>query len=727
MSNPNVGTPVVTFSHNLANAKQQMETYIAIAASTTAIKNKQALADSLTDWIQGPSGSRYSPQQVQENVKEANRLYREFYALSEAGKYKVKTPASSDITRFGLTVSNSKVGKSISSAISGFDPKDFYELMEDDNAMNLDNKLANSVITPQGGDTEKAKEAASGDPVEKEVEKLEEQKEKFDELAKNAKEGSAFLGNISLPYYVDDDYNTELGIIGNIYVNVKMLYDLAIDASVESQDKKEKNEIALYDFIKNMLAKISPVIGNVNNFDILTDSKNNAQIVDINLVSKDSPEKMYEDAFPLQLHNLNSTVRSYKLESKIFPEQSTIVAIGAQVEGGALGTDTTTFVAFNRSIRDRIIPVKNSPPDKLAESNTAKEKLDALLSNLETLYLFFGRLKPTFTADADFDVDKAGNYQNALKDLINYLRAITTSKTSNKAILPTVLSIVMDGIGGLIIGNLFKTNTDILPKGYKGSGQGGIGPNVGYLITGIGHTVGSGDWTTSIDAQTINLDSPKAEITDFDYSNITINVNATKEKEVVTDTDPKKITTETGEEFTSSSKIAGSSAYTQSPVSAFYQNKGYTNGTVPSKELVYLNTDDKTSNKLHRLHPKAAAQWEALLRKARADGFSQSKFNVSYLTAAAYRAIGEQKSGPGRATPGSSPHGWGGALDIQQLYTLQGGRANLGPKAHKKVRDTSPLWQWLEKNGPSFGWYNPARMRNGPKAESWHYEYWGPV
>jgi hypothetical protein len=236
-----------------------------------------------------------------------------------------------------------------------------------------------------------------------------------------------------------------------------MLYDLAIDSSVESQDKKEKNEIALYDFIKNMLAKISPVIGNVNNFDILTDSKNNAQIVDINLVSKDSPEKMYENAFPLQLHNLNSTVRSYKLESKIFPEQSTQVAIGAQVEGGALGTDTTTFVAFNRSIRDRIIPVKSSPPDKLAESNTAKEKLDALLSNLETLYLFFGRLKPGIFTDADFDVDKAGNYQNALKDLINYLRSITTSKTSNKAILPTVLSIVMDGIGGLIIGNLFKT------------------------------------------------------------------------------------------------------------------------------------------------------------------------------------------------------------------------------------------------------------------------------
>jgi LAS superfamily LD-carboxypeptidase LdcB len=724
MPNPNVGTPVVTFSHNLTNAKQQMETYIAIAASTTAIKNKQALADSLTDWIQGPSGSRYSPQQVQENVKEANRLYREFYALSEAGKYKVKTPASSDITRFGLTVSNSKVGKSISSAISGFDPKDFYELMEDDNAMNLDNKLANSVITPQGGDTEKAKEAASGDPVEKEVEKLEEQKEKFDELAKNAKEGSAFLGNISLPYYVDDDYNTELGIIGNIYVNVKMLYDLAIDASVESQDKKEKNEIALYDFIKNMLAKISPVIGNVNNFDILTDSKNNAQIVDINLVSKDSPEKMYEDAFPLQLHNLNSTVRSYKLESKIFPEQSTIVAIGAQVEGGALGTDTTTFVAFNRSIRDRIIPVKNSPPDKLAESNTAKEKLDALLSNLETLYLFFGRLKPTFIADADFDVDKAGNYQNALKDLINYLRAITTSKTSNKAILPTVLSIVMDGIGGLIIGNLFKTNTDILPKGYKGSGQGGIGPNVGYIVTGIGHTVGSGDWTTSIDAQTIILDSPKAEITDFDYSNITINVNATKEKEVVTET-PKVKTTETKTKTKTAIKNTNTGGTTKT-----FNGKVYQNGKV-DELLVRM---DLTLEKQHitkeclsdgarvRLQAKAMQNLEQMIKDAKKDKIHLG-INSAYRTRADQDRVfdtncsGVSKTGkciPRKgfqpaATPGRSNHGFGLAVDLANA-----GGARVNPKTTPKE------WKWIQANKSKYSFENINTTN-----ESHHYNFYG--
>ena len=91
----------------------------------------------------------------------------------------------------------------------------------------------------------------------------------------------------------------------------------------------------------------------------------------------------------------------------------------------------------------------------------------------------------------------------------------------------------MDGIGGIIIGNLFRINTDVLPKGYKGSGQGGIGPNLGYIITGIGHTVDK-DWVTKIDAQTVILDDPTSEFGNIDYSSITININASKEKDAVT-------------------------------------------------------------------------------------------------------------------------------------------------------------------------------------------------
>jgi hypothetical protein len=50
-----------------------------------------------------------------------------------------------------------------------------------------------------------------------------------------------------------------------------------------AQDKKEKNDISLYDFIKNILSKISASIGNQNNFDIFVEPNGKtARIIDIN-------------------------------------------------------------------------------------------------------------------------------------------------------------------------------------------------------------------------------------------------------------------------------------------------------------------------------------------------------------------------------------------------------------------------------------------------------------
>ena len=105
---------------------------------------------------------------------------------------------------------------------------------------------------------------------------------------------------------------------------------------------------------------------------------------------------------------------------------------------------------------------------------------------------------------------------------------------------------------------------------------------------------------------------------------------------------------------------------------------------------------------------------------------------MSYLVEAAYRNRASQKSGPGHASPGHSPHGWGGAVDIQQLYTLQkqykGGGYPAGREAAQQTRGNSALYAWLSTNGPNYGWYNPSRLFNGAtSAEAWHFEYWGPI
>jgi hypothetical protein len=322
-------------------------------------------------------------------------------------------------------------------------------------------------------------------------------------------EGIKFLKNIEPVYFLDNDYTKELGIIGNIFVNVTMLYNIAVDTNISGQDSKEKNEIAIYDFIKNVLIKISESIGSVNNFELFIEPHESVgRIIDINYVDQQTQADAYDNAFILEVHNLNSVVRSYKFESKIFPNQSSQVAIGAQVGGGALGVDASSLVAFNKKIRDRIIPIKDAPTSPTTKEEN-KKKLTTLTPLIKTLYEFFGNLKAAWMGlgDPNFNISKAADYKNALRDLIMFFVDISDSNIKGRAILPTVLSIEMDGIGGIIIGNIFRIPNELLPKGYKGLN--GPGSKLGHIVTGLGHSLQNGDWVTKIDAQTIILDKPK--------------------------------------------------------------------------------------------------------------------------------------------------------------------------------------------------------------------------
>jgi hypothetical protein len=304
---------------------------------------------------------------------------------------------------------------------------------------------------------------------------------------------------------------TEFGEIGNIFVNLDYLYGLALSDTLAEKDKKEKNDIVLFDYIKSMMSGINTAIGSVANFDIFIDPVDSAgRIIDVNYVDTTKRSDAYKKAFEIQVHNLKSTVRDYSLESQIFPEQSTMIAIGAQSKGGALGTDTNTLVDFNKNLTDRIIPKKDAPtapPNDTVAQETAK--LKALQDSWAIIADLFIQLNPDYWTAGDYDVEESSKYANALKDIINYFTSIGVSNTKNRAIIPTKLSLTMDGIGGMVIGNMFKINEDILPAGYKGTTpKSNVGSKIGYIVTGLGHKINNNDWTTQVDAQFVILDEP---------------------------------------------------------------------------------------------------------------------------------------------------------------------------------------------------------------------------
>lgn len=342
----------------------------------------------------------------------------------------------------------------------------------------------------------------------------------FDTI-KTILEGMPSTTNYS--YWIGDWKTNQMAVIGNIFVNVAYIYSLVVNPNVEAQDKKEKNDIALYDLLKNIMSGVNSAIGSVANFEVFLDSTDNiTRIIDINYTGNREDDWKKINEVPIELQNLKSIVRNYKLESQIFPEQSSVVAIGAQAQGGALASDTNTLIDFNQNLIDRIIPKKdvkditNTNPPTQEEIN---QQLQNQKDNLGIIISYITNLKPSgflgWWGGDGFDINDSGKYSNALKDIINYQKAFVSVDTKNRAIIPTKLSLTMDGIGGIIIGNLFKIPDEILPRGYRG---GGAGPaKIGYAVTGLNHSIQNNDWTTTVEAQFIIMDEPKGLISENDY------------------------------------------------------------------------------------------------------------------------------------------------------------------------------------------------------------------
>ena len=202
----------------------------------------------------------------------------------------------------------------------------------------------------------------------------------------NALDAVKILNTLPLDYFYKDDPDNELGIIRNIYVNLDFLYKTAIDQNIESQDHKEKNEISLYKYVKSVMTEINSSLGSMNNFEVHVDpiDNNTARVIDINYTSPTTTTNLFE----LQVHNLNSVVRNYSLQSQIFPEQSSMIAIGSQVKGGQLGIQNNTMIDFNNDLEDRIIPKKEFPQKD--DWNTSKSNITgASLANIILLFSTF--------------------------------------------------------------------------------------------------------------------------------------------------------------------------------------------------------------------------------------------------------------------------------------------------------------------------------------------------
>ena len=345
-------------------------------------------------------------------------------------------------------------------------------------------------ITP-----EKRKERSlqiAKDKTTEQIETLDEAKEEINSSS------PGYLSTLNqLPKYYHSGNADPFAYHGNIYLNLRLLYNLATSTDLESEDPGEKQVINLMTYIKDILTYVQNSIGNVNNFEVVIED-NVGYIVDVNNV----PGKEVVP-FTFEVGSKKSILRNISLESQIFSDQSTIIAISAQSDAGKLGLENSSMIAYNTGIRDRMISKKDNP----VASNTSKEQQSAGFTlALTDLSELFSSMDRGFGFDSELQVDDIDKYKKALTDIIVFFTSQYKADNKYKSILPTKLSLTTDGIGGLIIGNIFNIDKTFTPQGYKGNK--GVGIDLQYIITNIKQEVGSnGQWTTIIEGNPFIPDS----------------------------------------------------------------------------------------------------------------------------------------------------------------------------------------------------------------------------
>ena len=82
--------------------------------------------------------------------------------------------------------------------------------------------------------------------------------------------------------------------------------------------------------------------------------------------------------------------------------------------------------------------------------------------------------------------------------------------------------------------------------------------------------------------------------------------------------------------------------------------------------------------------------------------------------------------GSSAATPGTSNHGWGIAIDLQ-FYKKDGSVINNDANSPESFKiGTNPAIQWLYDHSYMYGWVLPYSLRDGSTLdEHWHFEYHG--
>ena len=342
--------------------------------------------------------------------------------------------------------------------------------------------------------------------------------------------------------------------IGKIFFNINHLINTYLSMFYDKEGVT--GEFNFLDYFKKLWQQdVNDACANQHNFIVNVDPQRNNEIrvidydvqtLDVQIPTGIGPNGVKpaqfsgiraKDVYEFKIQSNESVVREFNFNTSIPSNLASIISIAAQAPDDVSSLDEISFSAFNQNITSRFtITESNNTISDLKK--IFDDDLDKLRRNLRDLLAYLGNMYLDDSYQDDGDSDKKSPSLAGAKDITRRMNSlifkvtskdyknktyklIKTNTYSKSAVIPLRFNARIDGLGGIVIGNVFKVDKTRLPKGYQRS-------DIAFIVTTEQQNITSGqDWTTDITGQLVLLDleRERVELDGEEVDDISLNIS----------------------------------------------------------------------------------------------------------------------------------------------------------------------------------------------------------
>lgn len=329
-------------------------------------------------------------------------------------------------------------------------------------------------------------------------------------------------------------------VISHIYLNIRYLQKTYQNERYDDEGLPIE-DFSLFNYIQTIWDKVTGATGNVHNFQLHNDIErpNQSRVIDLQFQQEDDLKK--NGVHELKIQSNDSICRNFQYDSTVPNALSTTIATAVQNPDSATDIDQVTFAAFSKGIKSRFhVPKKNEERETISDIEKRDKALaydhlvQQIRDKIDTLFehrvkMMKGKYQKTDDDGDSLKPELVSGMARSLETVYAEVqRELTlypyngeqggepyykgfTKKVDNiphiGSVIPLKFKAELDGISGMVIGNVFKIDPTRLPVAYGSS-------NVAFVVMKESQDVSAGgDWNTKIEGNLILLPGEEEDLT----------------------------------------------------------------------------------------------------------------------------------------------------------------------------------------------------------------------